>query len=689
MKKGATMKRNLFLLLAIGILLTVAGSLAAFTVTGTVTDASTQTAITGAQVVLYGEHSQGQQPAMTDSTGAFSFADLNAGHYQLVAGAQGYQVFHQEINLTEDTIVAIALTANGQGGGQGGEPGTLTLSGTVTDASTQAPLAGVQVVLCGEHNQGQNVTTDDTGAFSFTALNAGDYELAAGAEGYQAYHQEINLTEDTTVAIALTADGQGGEPGTLTLSGTVTSSETGEALAGIFLHLHGNQIHQGVRTAEDGSYSFSNLVAGDYELTVHGEHSQALYEETITLTESTVHDIVIGATASTASLSGTVTDASTGTALAGVVVSLFCPPMYGFYEGETTTDSTGAYSFASVPDGVRLHVTAHMEGYQPSMQDVQMNGDTVVDIALNTHSEGALGTINGVVTYDEDGTPVQGAVVHLIRVAEGQGHHDPHFEVAVTNENGEYQISAPAGTYYAVCMIGADGMAGGYLEFFDNALSIDTATALTVEENVAVNDIDFGVPANPADAGAAGSYVTGLITDLNGNPVSSATTYVQDSDGTNIGSVTTDENGVYEVDNLVSGDAYTIVAQSSNNTPVTAGFTHEGMISVVDLSFNTTTETEDNNVPASVLTVRNAPNPFNPETSIVLSMPSTAVVKLNVYNARGQLVRTLLNGEVTAGSHSVTWNGTDNNGQAVSSGLYFYRVETKGLNIVRKMTLLK
>ena len=105
---------------------------------------------------------------------------------------------------------------------------------------------------------------------------------------------------------------------------------------------------------------------------------------------------------------------------------------------------------------------------------------------------------------------------------------------------------------------------------------------------------------------------------------------------------------------------------------------------------------------------RNFPNPFNPETTIQFAVsgfksPHTHLYKggshvlLNVYNARGQRVRTLLDGstEFTAGYHDVVWNGRDDSGNSVGSGVYFYRMISRDIiygeviNEVRRMLLLK
>jgi len=93
--------------------------------------------------------------------------------------------------------------------------------------------------------------------------------------------------------------------------------------------------------------------------------------------------------------------------------------------------------------------------------------------------------------------------------------------------------------------------------------------------------------------------------------------------------------------------------------------------------------------PVANLLQPNYPNPFNPSTTITFNMPLSGNANLAVYNVKGQLVKTLVAGSVTSGDHKVVWNGTDNGGQSVSSGVYFYRLTTNGHTETRKMMLMK
>jgi len=85
----------------------------------------------------------------------------------------------------------------------------------------------------------------------------------------------------------------------------------------------------------------------------------------------------------------------------------------------------------------------------------------------------------------------------------------------------------------------------------------------------------------------------------------------------------------------------------------------------------------------------NYPNPFNPSTVIAFELPRSSAVEIIIYNVLGQSVRNLVNGDRPAGRHSITWDGRDNAGHAVPSGMYFYRIEAGGFVAAKKMLLLK
>ena len=85
----------------------------------------------------------------------------------------------------------------------------------------------------------------------------------------------------------------------------------------------------------------------------------------------------------------------------------------------------------------------------------------------------------------------------------------------------------------------------------------------------------------------------------------------------------------------------------------------------------------------------NFPNPFNPSTVIKYNIPHESSVSLVIYNVLGQQIRTLFDGHVNAGRFEAVWDGRDNAGQVVGTGVYFYRLNTGSIALVRKMLFVK
>jgi len=96
-----------------------------------------------------------------------------------------------------------------------------------------------------------------------------------------------------------------------------------------------------------------------------------------------------------------------------------------------------------------------------------------------------------------------------------------------------------------------------------------------------------------------------------------------------------------------------------------------------------------NSLPKEFILEKNYPNPFNPETTIEFTMPYAADVNVSIYNMLGQKVRTLVDARVSSGRHSVRWNGVSDAGVPLSSGIYFYRLNSGSTVLVKSMLLLK
>ncbi len=87
--------------------------------------------------------------------------------------------------------------------------------------------------------------------------------------------------------------------------------------------------------------------------------------------------------------------------------------------------------------------------------------------------------------------------------------------------------------------------------------------------------------------------------------------------------------------------------------------------------------------------IRIYPNPFNPATTISFFLNKASFTKVTIYNLKGQKVQRLINKKLSAGQHSILWQGKDKNGKIVSSGIYFFQIEAGDFNTTKKMMMLK
>jgi hypothetical protein len=135
----------------------------------------------------------------------------------------------------------------------------------------------------------------------------------------------------------------------------------------------------------------------------------------------------------------------------------------------------------------------------------------------------------------------------------------------------------------------------------------------------------------------------------------------------------------YTITNPVPGQEYTVTVRN---------VFLDGIVSLPASITVIYTDAED--CVQTPVAARNQPNPFNPSTTIVYSLPRAARIELSVFNLRGQLVTRLVDCRQSAGRHEATWNGVDEQGRTVGSGVYFYRLDLDGQSVLlNRMILMK
>ncbi len=200
-----------------------------------------------------------------------------------------------------------------------------------------------------------------------------------------------------------------------------------------------------------------------------------------------------------------------------------------------------------------------------------------------------------------------------------------------------------------------------------------------IDDNKSTNQQEW-IPGNPG----ANHYLValeqadGLFELENGSPSSSGNASDPFPGSLTVrnwnGSTTPNSNS------YTTGGTFVAVNDISNSSPVITADLIVGIVAGVD---------DDAVVPASFALHGNYPNPFNPSTTIAFSLEATAAVRLTIYNLVGQEIRSLVNESRAAGEYQVEWDGKDQQGESVGSGMYLASLEVDSSQQAVKMLLIK
>jgi len=182
--------------------------------------------------------------------------------------------------------------------------------------------------------------------------------------------------------------------------------------------------------------------------------------------------------------------------------------------------------------------------------------------------------------------------------------------------------------------------------------------------------------------------VRGVVHNLNGSPLRGV--LVSISSPMEISTIT-NNSGSFALYGVPGENNYTVSFRYEELEVVNVDIT----TSVDDYTFaepivmGGVSEVDDTLKPITTALHTNYPNPFNPSTIISFDMHREGRVNIDIYNIKGQKVKALVNDVYHAGVHKVVWDGLSDNGKPVSSGVYFYRMQTEGFVGVKKMLLMK
>ena len=264
------------------------------------------------------------------------------------------------------------------------------------------------------------------------------------------------------------------------------------------------------------------------------------------------------------------------------------------------------------------------------------------------------GTVEGVVNDIESGDPIEEALVTIGIYSDN------------TNSSGEYSIDVDPGTYTLTCE------KEGYETYTQEDVVVVSYELITINIQLQhmynpPQDLTYQVTgSNVVLQWIEPEEPTGLTNYKiyrNGEEIGITTSilYVDQSPptGTHIYYVTAIYFDIYE---SIPSNEVTVYVVSANQ----------------------------NSIPTITKLEGNYPNPFNPETTISFSVAQmSSFVTLEIYNIKGQKVKQIVSDQLSAGQHSVIWNGKDSNEKPVASGIYFYRMRTDSYDKTKRMLLLK
>ena len=267
----------------------------------------------------------------------------------------------------------------------------------------------------------------------------------------------------------------------------------------------------------------------------------------------------------------------------------------------------------------------------------------------------------------------------------------------VTDEYGDYEVIGLRSGYWKFYAYGDTSYA---FEWYNNKNTWSDADSVLVTAPDTVSDIDFSLE--------DGGSISGLVYQ-GGSPLSGC--YVMAYHGSlyQWGMVTipkgdiTSFDGSYKIGGLRTGDYYVMASTDDechqiwyNNKPTpedadSVSVTMPDTTLNIDFNLPTAVESEDEIAqrPAEFELHQNYPNPFNPGTKIEYTLKKTGHVTLHIYNVLGEKVKTLLDQDQSAGLYQINWDGKNDSGKPVSSGLYLYKLAVNGFSQVKRMLLLK
>ena len=533
-------------------------------VSGTVDGGSSATPLSGVSVYLYSTSYQYYGTATTDANGGFFFGGIPAGSYIAYFNSPSSAYTSEYYGDTTNGSSATSFTVTA-GQATTGINATLpaygAVSGTVTDASTQAGVAGITVAVLSSYGwQVASAVTGTGGAYTVVGVPSGTYTvqfapIGTGGDYLPTSRTGVSVTNGATTSAINEALPAGG-----TVTGTVTDATSGTGLAGVTVMLYSlyQQYLTSTTTGAGGTYSLPGLPTGTYEVGFsYGSYVSTYYGGSQSLGSATQISVIAGHTTGSVSqalpragqIAGRVTDAVTGTAIANVQVQIY--DSSGSVIASTQTGTTGGYSVTGVFPGT--YTASFMPGDSTSTLMSQWYGGAITSAGATSFavtadqttrgidaSLGRGGIVSGTVTAATSGADLAGITVTVYNNGTSLGS-------TTTRQDGTYAVGGiPTGSYTVGFVLPAGGTVNYLPQYYDNAASASSATSVAVAAGQTTTGINAALQ--------SGGQITGVVTDAaTGKPVQNASVELLTGSYYFTASTLTDSNGDYTFSGLQSG----------------------------------------------------------------------------------------------------------------------------------------
>jgi hypothetical protein len=504
------------------------------------------------------------------------------------------------------------------------------------------------------------------------------------------------------------------------LQGHITDDSTNQPLqAEIFVDgIDNTGVYRNVYISDQAFGSYYRLLTdGNYDVTftAYGYESQTFEDVAIIDTAPTILDVALTSANPTSSVFGIITDAGTGLPIENATVELM---EYGI--PSVTTNALGEYEISGIYS-YTYNIGVYAEGYVCHLEDVAISGQSSYDFMIcqlddGTFENGQIGNCWIQSGHSDWAIEASQAYEGILSIRSGSINDDQHSTIQTSvyvSSNDEISFARKVSSEEDY----------DYLRFYIDEELIDQWSGnedWLVESYQVTSGIHTFTWSYVKDGGVSTgsdcSWLDNISIPMGTflEPPSSLTYSIPYPQSGDLWSVILNwaepQNSNFLGYNVYRNSEIlntTLVTDEEFTDSVPYGSCQEYYVTAVydegESSASNFLNIEEGDWPLSngnnLVTYVNAfygnyPNPFNPSTTFKFSLAATAVVELQIYNLKGQLIRTLVDEELEPGFHDVTWHGDDNNGKQAASGIYFVRIDSdSNENIdytsVKKIILLK